>query len=378
MKKIFVTLGLALLLVPTMALAAEFRSSDNGLSNLAATELAKNLYSAGQSVTISGNVTGDLVAAGSTVSVSGNVESSIFAVGSSVSVKGNVGENLRVAGSDVTVSGNVGGDALVAGSNVTIPAGATIGGDLLAAAGTLTIAGDVSGNITGTASSVVISGNIAGNVKLSDVTNLTIDSNAVIAGKLTYSSPSQANIDRNAVITGGVDYQSVSSSSSTSTVNDFSSTLTLSEILGSFIFLLILIYLLPKSSRRFVETAVSNLWASLGWGFLILVVVPIASLVLLVGFTTAGVALTLLCIYIASIMAAVVMSALLIGTSLYKGLKKEKDFRIDWLTALFGVAVVAILSMVPAIGTLLITLAFLVSFGTLARMVGGFIENNRK
>ena len=379
MKKLLFTLALVLLLAPAAVLAAEFRLSNNGPVNLAATEQAKNLYSAGQIVTVDGNVTGDLVAAGNTIAVNGNVSSSVLAVGSVVSVKGNVGQNLRVAGSDVTVSGNVGGDALVAGSNVTISGGTVISGDLLAAASTLTIAGDVDGNIIGTGSTVIISGKIKGNVEIKNVTNLTISSSAIISGKLTYSSPTQANIDRNAVITGGVDYRSISTSTKTFPMTGaWGGALTLTKIFGSFTFLLLLIYLLPKSTRKFVETASSDPWSSLGWGFLILIILPIASIVLLSLIVTAGIAFALIFAYIVAIILSCVMASLLIGSTLHKALKKEKEFRIDWLTALFGVAVAALLYEVPVLGALFVFLAFFISFGTFARLAGQYIKSNRK
>lgn len=379
MKKLLFSLGLVLLLVPAAALAAEFKSSQNGSVGIGATESAKNLYIAGQTVSIEGNVSKDLVAAGSAVAVNGDVDNSALVLGSTVSVKGNVGENLRVAGSDVTVSGNVGGDALLAGSNVTISDGTVISGDLLAAASTLTIAGDVDGNLTGTGSSVVISGKIKGDVDLKNVTNLTIGSSTVISGKLTYSSSNQAIIDRNAVITGGVDYQTVSTSTKTLPMSDaWSGTFTLVKILGSFIFLLILIYLLPKSTRKFVEAASSDLWSSLGWGFLILIIVPIVSIILISLVVPASAAFFLIIAYVLAIILSCVMMSLLAGSALYKILKKEKDFRLDWLTALLGVGVIAVLSEVPLIGSLVVFVMFLISFGTLARLTGQYIEYNRK
>ncbi|MDO8444320.1 MAG: hypothetical protein Q7S80_02350 [bacterium] len=374
MKKLLFSLGLVLLLIPATVLAAEFKSSQNGPVSLGAKEQSNNLYIAGQMVSIDGNVSKDLVAAGSSVAINGNVENSILALGSTVSVKGNVGDNLRVAGSDVTVSGNVGGDALVAGSNVTVSNSTIINGDLLAAAETLTIAGDIHGNVTGTGSSVTITGKVNGNVNLTNVSILSVGSSAVITGKLTYSSSTQANIDRNAVITGGVDYTAIS----TPMTGAWGGAFVLIKILGSFIFLLFLIYLLPKSTRKFVETASSDLWSNLGWGFLILITLPIASMILLSLVAPAGIAFVFILVYIIAIILSCVMASLLIGSTLHKALKKEKEFRIDWLTALFGVAVASLLYEVPVLGALFVFLAFLVSFGTFARLTGQYIEYNRK
>lgn len=379
MKKFLLTLGLVLFLVPATVWAAEFKSSQNGPVSLGAEEQSNNLYIAGQMVSIDGNISKDLVAAGSSVAINGNIENSILALGSTVSVKGNVGDNLRVAGSDVTVSGNVGGDALIAGSNVIVSNSTIINGDLLAAAETLTIAGDIHGNVTGTGSSVTITGKVNGNVNLTNISSLTVGSSAVITGKLTYSSSTQANIDRNAVITGGVDYQSISASTGTFPMaNAWSGAFALTKIIGAFIFLLFLIYLLPKSTRKFVETASSDLWSNLGWGFLILIILPIVSIILLSLVAPAGIAFVFMLVYIIAIILSCVMASLLIGSALHKALKKEKEFRIDWLTALFGVAVASLLYEVPVLGALFVFLAFLVSFGTFARLTGQYIEYNRK
>ena len=93
MKKLFALLALSLFLVPSLALAAEFKTTDV----VAKTENPKNLYVASDIVTVDANTEGDLNAAGGTVIVNGNVENSANLAGGTIFLKGNVGQNARIA-----------------------------------------------------------------------------------------------------------------------------------------------------------------------------------------------------------------------------------------------------------------------------------------
>jgi|GEM_PF-598000 len=382
MKKLLMTLGLVALLVPTIALAAEFKypSPDSGSVKVKSTEQAKNLYICGSSVSVDGNVSRDLVAVGSDVKVSGNVEDSALLFGSSVGVSGDVGGNVRTAGSAVTISSSVTGDVLAAGSTVTLGSEGKVAGDFLAAAGTLDLAGDVSGNVTATAGTVNISGHIVGDIKLQNVASLTVADKTVIDGKLTYYSNNKADIDHDAVITGGVTRNNISETEASGHYLSAGITgvILLTKILGSFLFLLLLIYLLPKTTKNFVEVAASDIWSSLAWGLLLLIVVPIAAVLAMALIAPVGISIAVLLAYVIAVMVSSTAACLLAGVGLHKLVKKNKEPRIDWLTAIIGVVVITILSLVPIISGLIFTILFLISFGTFARMVGSFIKANKK
>ncbi|PIS08049.1 hypothetical protein COT78_00185 [Candidatus Berkelbacteria bacterium CG10_big_fil_rev_8_21_14_0_10_43_13] len=382
MKKLLMTVGLALLLVPTMAFAAEFKYSDKGNIGVGVKETAKNLYISGQSVTISGDVSKDLVAvARQSMTIDGNTENSVMAYASeSLKLNGAVGENIRVGGNTIVFKGNTGGDVVAIGKNILLDSSGNIGGDAMLASGILKIDGNIDGNLYATAGKATITGHISGDVKLTGVTELTVTKTARIDGKLVYNSNNQATIDHDAIIVGGTQYKTLGESNgliSPFMMTGFGDRIILLKATCFLVFLLFLVYLLPKSTKRFIETAYSDLWSSLGWGLLLLIIVPIASMLIVFLLAPAAIAGVAMIIYGLGIVTSSMMVSLLIGTGLYKALNKEKEFRLDWLTVLLGVVVAVFLYKVPVFGPLLIVLTFFIAFGTFARLIGSFIKANR-
>jgi len=382
MKNFLLSLGFVLLFLPTVALAAEFKYSDQSDVNVGSKEITTNLYTSGQNINLSGEIKKDLVAVAiKSMVIDGNIENSVLAFASdSLKLNGLVGENVRVGGSKIVLKGNIGGDAVVIGKKFLLDTSGEIGGDAMIAAGILTIDGNIDGNLYATAGKATISGHIGGNVNLSGVTDLTVTKTAKIDGKLIYSSNSQAIIDHDAIITGGTQYKTLSESNGFVTpfmMTGLGDTIILMKAISFFVFLLLLVYLLPKSTKRFVETAFTDLWSSFGWGILLLIIIPIASLSTVLLLAPAAIAGVTMIIYILALIISSMMASLLIGTSLYKAFKKEKEFRLDWLTALLGVIVAVIVYKIPVIGPLFIVLTFLVAFGTCGRLFGEFIKANR-
>lgn len=374
MKKVLLSLGILALMAPVVALAAQFRSSENGSVSLSADEQAKNLYSAGQIVTIDGKVSKDLFAAGSSVFINGNTEDSVFAAGTSVNIKGDLGGSARVAGEYVVIDGSVGGDIMAAGNNVVISSDAVVSDDVFVMASSVDLGGTVGGKAVITAKTVKISGKITGDVTIHEAESVTLTDSAVVSGKLTYAATQQASIDRNAIVVGGVDYQEIQTRTFPLVEKELFS---LTKIIGTFVFLLLLIYLLPKFTRRFVEAATTDSWDNLGWGFLMLIVTPIVSLILLILVATAGIAIITTLAYFIFVAVSAAMAALLVGLNIVKYFKKEKEFTYDWVTALTGAIAVAVIAVIPVIGPLLLFVLFLVAFGTFAKLIRGKIKANQ-
>src|SRR4051812_5664076 len=69
---------------------------------------AGTFYATGQTVTIDGDVDGDLICAGQTVTVSGAVHGDVICGGQNVTINGPVDGSVRAAGQTVDVNGTVG------------------------------------------------------------------------------------------------------------------------------------------------------------------------------------------------------------------------------------------------------------------------------
>ena len=102
MKKIIqgFVLGVLVFGLAGSALAADVVTATKQDPNvlIGAAETHKNLYTAGGTITINGDTSGDLTAAGGFVTVDGNVEKDLLLAGGTLEVSGTVGDSARIAG----------------------------------------------------------------------------------------------------------------------------------------------------------------------------------------------------------------------------------------------------------------------------------------
>src|SRR3989344_3712907 len=98
-------LGVAML-VPIIALAAEFRGGEQ-VSFPASQSTKDDLYIAGGSVTSAGDISGDAVVAGGNVLVSGKIGADLTAAGGTVTVLADVADDVRVAGGTIIIQGAI-------------------------------------------------------------------------------------------------------------------------------------------------------------------------------------------------------------------------------------------------------------------------------
>ena len=188
-------------LVPSAA-AGEFRTGRDVIIPTGQT-VQGDLYAAGTTVTVDGNVTGDVNAAGGTLILRGQVSGSVNAAGGTVEISGPVGGAIRAAGGTVRVSSSVGRDLVVAAGSVMLEPSATVAGDLAGGVGTLQLAGTVNGRVLAGASDMQVSGTVKGSLQV-NAQRLTVASGANIGGDLDYTSYKQASIDPGARIAGKV------------------------------------------------------------------------------------------------------------------------------------------------------------------------------
>ena len=101
-------------------------------------------------------------------------------------------------------------------------------------------------------------------------------------------------------------------------------------------------------------------WKQVGKGFLFIVVGPIAVIILFVLGVTWPLAFILLFSWIATLIAAVGMTAVVVGSWLYGWILRRKDKKAEydgapnWKSLLLGVAAMFIIGLIPVLGTLFI------------------------
>lgn len=365
MKKLFVLLFGLLIMMPTMVFAAEFRSSKeaNATVVIGKNEVLKNLYVAGNTVNVDGEVKSDLVAAGGTVDVNNNIEDDLLAAGGTLNIRGDIGKNARIAGGSIYVSGKIGQDLIIGGNSINLDKNSEIDGDLISAGSVVSINGNVKGKVYASGEKISINGQIDGDIVIKNVSDLTIGDSAKINGKLSYSSPNEANISSGASIVGGVDYKKISTGEHV--WEAMRATEILYGILMSFIALLVLVLMFPKPAKSVVESAFKNYWAKIGWGLFILLVVPIISIFLMITIIGIKLAVIVCLTYGLLLLISTLLFPLIAGSYIIKLFKKDKDLRVDWLSALVGVVSLTLIGFIPIIGWITVAFLFLLSLGIL-------------
>ncbi len=358
------------------AQAAEFKSGDF-LSFLRGTTSTGDIYAAGQNIALDQTVQGDAMLAGMNVRVTGDVAGSVMAAGSYVDVLGKVGHAVRAVGSRVSVDADVAGDALVAGGMVYVPQNAVIRGDLYMGSGVGVIDGTVLGNVKIGGGQVAINGDVRGNVDAT-VDDLTLGDAAKVGGKLKYSSAKMARIMSTGTIAGGLDYTRVEKPKAEApkmpkaTPGQRVAAMLMALIFGFAVWSvasLLAIWLFKERVSAAANLMYGDFAKHVGWGFVWLVVVPVACLVLLVSVVGSAAGLFLGLVFALTVVAAKAVAGPAVGWWLLRKYSKDKKRALDWKAVLLGVFLVQLVWAVPVLGWLACLVVFLAALGAVMMLL---------
>ncbi len=372
MKKLLLIAFVCLLLVPTSALAATFQAPQSGTATIGNHETIKNAYLAGNIISVNGTVSGDLVAAGNTITVSGEVIDNVNIAGNSITLNGKVGKSIRVAGANIVINNNVGADIFAAGGTLSLDQSATVNDDFIAAGGIIDLSGIVKGKAYLSGGQITINGIVNGDVIIKNSDKVIIGENAVIKGNFNYQAQQEALINPGAKIEGITNFNKLANQNNISSKFKIGITIfSLIMALATFLLLLVLIYVFPKLMRNIVERSFAKPWENLGVGFVYLVVVPIAAIILLATVIGLPIGLLILGLYAVTLGLAKFLVPILVGSLIFKWIRKEKAYRLDWLTALVGAIVALIIGLIPFLGSIALFVIFLFILSQVAR--GGIV-----
>lgn len=159
----------------------------------------RDLYIAGDDVTVNAHVAGDVLAAGGHVRIEDFVGGDIAAAGGQVEIGAQVADDVRAAGGQVLLNGHILGDAIAAGGHVRLMPDALVGERAWLAGGTVEVEGGVGDELRAAGNEVILAGQVDGDARVYAKT-LKILPTARIAGKLDYYSPAEATVAPEAVI----------------------------------------------------------------------------------------------------------------------------------------------------------------------------------
>jgi cytoskeletal protein CcmA (bactofilin family) len=316
-----------------------------------------DLFAAGGTVDIEAPVAGDAMLAGGNLRVGAAVERGVFAAGGRLVIDAPIGRNLRVGGGQI----EIGPKAAVAGN-------VTVGG------GNVALRGPVKGSVTVGGGRVLIDAAIDGDVDV-NAGKVTLGPNARLGGALRYRSRDELVRDPAAQVAGATEH-SVRPDRSTDrryareregrrhggwAAPSWIWTLGLMAIAT------VLVAALPGAAQRVADAWRQRFGWSLLWGFIALVCVPIAVLILLVTIIGIPLALLALLLYGVLLLVGYVASGVALGQWVLSRAMPASAGATGWriVAALLGVLVVGLLASIPFIGGFIALLAVLAGMGAI-------------
>lgn len=354
--------SLCLILACSAALAA-----DKGNPERVDREAGGDRFSAGESVNIATPVAADLMAAGGTVFVDARVGGDVLAVGGDVRIRGEVDGGVFAAGGQLRLNGPVKRSARIAGGQVEIGPKGEIGGNVSVAGGQVRIEGPVFGYVQAASGDVVLDGPVGGDVWASGG-RLALGPNARIAGKLHYASNGELQQDPAAVVKGGIERLDFRAGEAhpQKAVRP-ARVIGWIWTVGLMLLAVVLVAVAPSLTARASEVLRQRPWFALLIGFIALVCVPVAALILLVTVIGLPLGLAVLLAYPILLLVGYELTAIGASDWVMKRLAAGRAQSTLWraAAAALAVLVIALLARVPFIGTLVAFLALLFGLGAL-------------
>jgi len=334
---------------------------------------------AGEVVEIMGNVKGDVVVAGEDVVVEGKVDGDLLAVGGRIWVTGEVTQDIRVAGGEVILSGKVGRNVTAFSGSIRIDEGAVVEGGVVAFAGDIFSSGDVRGDLWVAAGNLNLSGKVGGNIE-SYVGTISASSKADLGGDLIYTSDNEARIGKGASIAGSLLRKTPPAGFSSKQIQKDQIRQVFRRIgyaakfigmLGALVVGLLVVKLFPNSIKLIEPIIDKRLLASLGFGFIALIIIPIASIMLM--FTVIGIpiAIITLMFYLLALYLSKIFVSLWLGGKLIKLFNKNNDY----LKIIIGLCAYYILTIIPFVGDLIALIAIISGLGSQFILYRGWYDS---
>lgn len=329
-------------------------------------------FAAGCPVRLDKPVQGDVFLAGCSIDVDGAVGGDALVAGGNVRLGAPVSQSLYAAGGQLTVNTNIGRNARLAGGQVALGSKSQVAGNVLVAGGDVRIDGAVKGYVRAAGGRVLINGPVEGDV-VATAGAVELGPNARIAGQLRYASREEITLDAAAQVQGGVQRMQVEGGWPVPDRAERSvgrrggwvwST-------GLMVIAAVLVGAFPGFYARLSQTLHTRVWMSLLLGFVALVCIPVAALILM--FTLIGVPLALLAIalYLALLLIGYVSTGIGLGAWALAKLKADRIEARWWRVgvAVLGVLVISLLGRLPYVGGFVVLGALLIGLGALLLQV---------
>jgi len=330
--------------------------------------IGQDRFVAGGSLYVTDAVEGDLLTAGGDVTVTSEVGGDLVIAGGDVRISGPVGHGLYAAGGSVEVDGNVARNVRAAGGSVTIGRAARIAGNATLGGGEVRVTGPIDGYLQAAGGRVYLDGPVGGDVEAAGE-QIELGPAARIEGQLRYQSNKELKRAPGAEVRGGIERLEPPRAprGRFEGIGEGAAVVGAAWSIGLLVAAAIMAGALPGLASRLGETFQRRFGWSLLWGFVALVCIPAAALILLVTIIGLPLALATLAGYFVLLLAGFVAAGVGAGNL---ALRRWQPARVSSAAWRIGAAVLAMLLIVllgwlPWIGGLVGFAALLLGMGGL-------------
>jgi cytoskeletal protein CcmA (bactofilin family) len=335
---------------PSSALEVRGAGSKHDRVAVGAGEIVDDsLVAAGDTVVVEGTITGNLIAVGRRVILQGTVKGDLVAVAERVEIEGTVEGNVFAGADTVLIRGVVGRSVHGAGDTVRVDSSGRVAGDLLGLAGEVDLDGRVGRDLLALSQLMNVRGAVGRNASVR-ARRLHLATPATIGGSLVAHVRDAADlqVESGVVVSGKTETRLAPKEKSRYARPGFY-VWKLIWLVAAFLTGLVLHALLPGLFPARLPAG-SALLRAAGLGFVALVAVPAAAILLMLTLIGLPVGLLVLALWLAGLYAAQILVATVVGRGLLqKPGAPPASFAPVLLVGLAFVAVVANLPYVEGL-----------------------------
>jgi len=365
--------GLVLILA-TAAFAGEFRSGDTVILD-GRESLQENLTIAGETVSINGEVSGDIVAVARSISMSGRMQGQIIAAAQRINLNGwvigdgllfaqNIAvtgqgvEDFRGAAQDVLIDAPLTGELLVGAQTVTLGPNTKVAMDAVVGAQNLNIDGLIRGKLIAGAKKISISGTINGDADVW-VEKLVFYGDGRIKGNLkVHYTKTKPEIDGSKV-GGTVTFvkEELADAGNKFWPNK------IWWVLAAIATGMLLLWGFKRCMADDLKNALDKPIKMMGFGFIGFIGIPVVAAIAIILVLTVPVGVSLLLVYFPALYFGWLIGSLLTGMFVLQRLMKDEPSA--YLSMPVGIVLVSIIGLIPALGALFNLAILLIGLGAI-------------
>jgi hypothetical protein len=334
-------------------------------------------FGAGDQVVIEGTVNGDAYVAGGLVEVDGTINGDLLVAGGQVNISGTVSDDVRAAGGNIQINGRVGKNISVAGGSIAIGKSGSVGGGILGACGNLSVSGTVARDARVASGAMSLTGTINGNLDFSG-DNLSVLQGSKIGGNLSACVKKKEHVDiAQGAVLGKVDIttQEMRPLQHILGLRPFRFWVKIVWALTLLLVGLVFAFIFPKQLRNLGLTINQNPGNSFLWGIVGLILIPIASLILLITIIGIPLGLLALTMFLWMLYLTQLTLGVFVGHRLF-GIQEKKGWNLFWAFTV-GLVIVQALTFIPYVRFFVVLAGLLFGLGAILLVLKSEFEAHR-